>query len=114
MEAVDDLAAAVGVAEACRVLGVPRSSHYRARQAPTAALPPPKEHPVPARSLSVEERSAVRDLLNNERFQDCAPREVYATLLDEGIYLCSWRTMYRILAAADEVQERRDQLCRPS
>jgi putative transposase len=52
----------------------------------------------------------VRDVLNSPRFEDCAPREVYATLLDEAIYLCSWRTMYRILAAADEVRERRDQL----
>jgi putative transposase len=55
----------------------------------------------------------VRELLNSERFQDCAPREVYATLLDEATYLCSWRTMYRILAAADEVRERRAQLRRP-
>ena len=56
----------------------------------------------------------MRDVLNSERFQDCAVREVYATLLDEAIYLCSWRTMYRILAAADEVRERRDQLRRPT
>ena len=114
MEAVDDLAAAVGVAEACRVLGVPRSSHYRARQMPEAAPPAPIEYPIPARSLSAEERTAVRDVLNSPRFQDCAPREVYASLLDEQIYLCSWRTMYRILAAADEVRERRDQLRRPT
>lgn len=114
MEAVDELAAAVGVAEACHVLGVPRSTHYRTRQTLETPPPAPRERPVPARSLSSEERTAVRDLLNSERFQDDAPREVYATLLDEGIYLCSWRTMYRILAAADEVQERRDQLRRPS
>ena len=56
----------------------------------------------------------MRDVLNSPRFQDRAPREVYATLLDEQIYLCSWRTMYRILAAADEVRERRDQLRRPT
>jgi putative transposase len=49
-----------------------------------------------------------------ERFEDCAPREVYATLLDEGIYLCSWRTMYRILAVADEVRERRNQVQHPA
>ena len=114
MEAVDELAAAVGVAEACRVLGVPRSSHYRARQLSEAPPPAPSEHPTPARSLSAEERSAVRELLNSERFQDCAPREVYATLLDEQIYLCSWRTMYRILAVADEVRERRDQVRHPT
>jgi putative transposase len=78
-----------------------------------APLPASHERPIPARTLSAEERSAVRDVLNSERFQDCAPREVYATLLDEQTYLCSWRTMYRILAACDEVRERRDQLRRP-
>ena len=114
MDAVDELAAAVGVAESCRVLGVPRSSHYRGRQMPEAPPPAPIERPAPARSLSAEERTAVRDVLNSERFQDCAPREVYATLLDEQVYLCSWRTMYRILATADEVRERRDQVRRPT
>jgi putative transposase len=64
--------------------------------------------------LSAEERSAVRDVLNSPRFQDCAPRQVYATLLDEATYLCSWRTMYRILAASDEVRERRDQSRHPT
>jgi putative transposase len=111
MDAVDELAAAIGVAEACRVLGVPRSSWYRARQTPVT---PPPERPTPARALSAEERSTVRDVLNSPRFQDCAPRQVYATLLDEATYLCSWRTMYRILAAANEVRERRDQLRRPA
>lgn len=114
MEAVDELAAVVGVSEACRVLGVPRASHYRARQTPEAAPLAPHERPVPPRALSAEERDTVRQVLNSPRFQDCAPREVYATLLDEQIYLCSWRTMYRILMAADEVRERRDQLRRPT
>jgi putative transposase len=114
MEAVDDLAATVGVAEACRVLGVPRASHYRARLKLETPPPAPSERPHPARSLSTEERSVVREMLNSPRFQDCAPREVYATLLDEAIYLCSWRTMYRILATSDEVQERRDQLRHPT
>jgi putative transposase len=114
MDSVDELATALGVAEACRVLGVPRSSHYRARQMLTAPPRAPIERPTPVRTLSAEERSAVRDVLNSPRFQDCAVREVYATLLDEEIYLCSWRTMYRILAAADEVRERRDQVRRPT
>ncbi len=56
----------------------------------------------------------MREVLNSSRFQDCAVRQVYATLLDEATYLCSWRTMYRILAATDEVRERREQLHRPS
>ena len=56
----------------------------------------------------------MREVLNSERFQDCAPRQVYATLLDEATYLCSWRTMYRILAHSDQVRERRNQLRHPS
>lgn len=92
---------------------MPRSSYYRARLLPDA-LPAAPVRPAPARSLSVAERTNVRDLLNSPRFQDCAPREVYATLLDEGIYLCSWRTMYRILEVADEVRERRDQVRHPT
>ena len=111
MDAVADLAASLGVAQACQVLGVPRSRYYRGRQVPAAL---PKARPTPARALSGAEQSMVRDTLNSTRFQDCAPREVYATLLDEGAYLCSWRTMYRILAAADQVRERRDQLRHPA
>jgi len=114
MDAVDELAAAVGVAQACRVLGVPRSSHYRARQVSEAPPPAPRARPAPARALSAEECTIVREVLNSPRFQDCAVRQVYATLLDEAVYLCSWRTMYRILAAADEVPERRDQLHHPT
>jgi len=56
----------------------------------------------------------VRDVLNAERFADCTPREVYATLLDAGLYHCSWRTLYRILAAHAEVRERREQARHPS
>ena len=56
----------------------------------------------------------MRQILNSERFQDSAPREVYATLLDEGQYLCSWRTMYRVLDENDEVRERRNQLRHPN
>jgi putative transposase len=63
--------------------------------------------------LSLAERRAVLDQLHSDRFVDQAPAEVYATLLDEGVYLCSERTMYRLLAAADEVRERRDQARHP-
>ena len=55
----------------------------------------------------------VRQTLNSERFQDSSPRQVYATLLDEGIYYCSWRTMYRVLDEHQEVRERRNQLRHP-
>jgi putative transposase len=66
------------------------------------------------RALSAEEKAQVRETLNSPRFAEQAPREVYATLLDEGQYLCSWRQMYRILAENAEVRERRDQLRHPA
>jgi putative transposase len=113
MQAVEQLAPTFGVAQACRVLGVPRSSHYRAQHAQMDLPPEPPERPPSARALSAEERTTVREVLNSERFEECAPREVYATLLDEAIYLCSWRTMYRILHAHREVRERRNQLRHP-
>jgi putative transposase len=108
--ASEELAKSIGVSAACQALGVPRSSLYRARQPEKE----PKPRPTPERSLSEEEKVQVRQVLNSERFQDCAPRQVYATLLDEGIYLCHWRTMYRILAEHDEVRERRNQLQHPT
>jgi putative transposase len=91
-------------------LGLPRSSHYAARRPrpPTARVP----QALP-RALTVAEQAAVRDTLNSERFVDQAAREVYATLLDEGQYLCSVPTMYRILQANGEVQERRNQRRHP-
>lgn len=112
IELAEELGNHVGLTTACRVLGMPRSTLYRARQTPQPA--PPRERAPSPRALSQPERAAVRTLLNSERFQDQSPREVYATLLDEGTYLCSWRTMYRILAAYAEVRERRNQLRRPS
>ena len=108
--AAEELAPAVGVTTACASLEVPHSSLYRARQGAS----PPALRPTPERALSEAERVVVRDALNSERFQDAAPRQVYATLLDEEVYLCSWRTMYRILDACDEVRERRDQLQHPN
>jgi putative transposase len=113
MERVEALGKAVGVAKSCRVLGVPRSRLYRYRAVQEKLQKPlskPRFHP---RSLSREEKSQVRQTLNSERFQDQAPREIYATLLDEGQYLCHWRTMYRILDDYAEVRERRNLLTHP-
>jgi putative transposase len=107
--AAEELAPAVGITTACASLEVPRSSLYRARQ----DVSPPAPRPTPERALSEAERSMVRDTLNSERFQDSSPRQVYAALLDEGTYLCSWPTMYRILRAYEEVNERRNQLQHP-
>ena len=108
---VDELAGAVGTRDACRALGLPRASHYRRRR--DRHLGPPRPRPAPPRALSDHERAAVLDELHAERFLDAAPAAVYATLLDEGTYLASQRTMYRILAANAEVRERRDQLRHP-
>jgi putative transposase len=110
IQAAEKLAKDVGVAAACRALGVPRSSLYRARHPKPAAKP----RPTPERALSQAEKAAVRQELNSERFWDSSPRQVYATLLDEGTYLCHWRTMYRILDEHSEVRERRHQLQHPS
>ena len=110
MQSATQLGHQVGVARACRTLSVPRSSLYRSQQPQPSAKP----RPAPARTLRPEERDEVRQVLNSERFQDSSPRQVYATLLDEdGIYLCHWRTMYRILAEHDEVHERRNQRQHP-
>lgn len=114
MERVETLGKEVGVSRACDVLGLPRSRVYRYRAAQGEVeklLPKSKPHP---RSLSQEEKVQVRQTLNSERFQDQPPREVYATLLDEGRYLCHWRTMYRILDEYEEVRERRNQLTHPN
>ena len=78
-----------------------------------AAGRPAPSSPRPPRALTPEERQTVLDLLREPRFADLAPAEVYATLLDEGVYHCSIRTMYRILDDHAEVRERRDQLRHP-
>ena len=114
IEEVEKLGQEIGITKACQALVVPRSRIYRARTAHQETRIPvvkPKPHP---RSLRQDEKEQVRYILNSERFQDLAPREVYATLLDEGIYHCSWRTMYRILEAHNEIRERRNQLTHPN
>jgi len=75
---------------------------------------PLKIRPSPARALSPDERTIVRGVLHSTRFQDCAPAAIQATLLDEGQYLCSTRTMYRVLEQDGSTRERRDQLTHPA
>ena len=108
--AVQPLASQVGVAPACRALGVPRASFYR-RQRPAPGHRQPR--PKPARALRASERAHVLDVLASPRFVDRSPAEVVVTLLDEGRYLCAERTMYRILAANQPVRERRNQRSHP-
>jgi putative transposase len=112
-EAVLEVEPMLGTAPACRALGVPRASLYRRRR--PARLIERRPRRLPARALSELERSRVIELLHSDRFVDCSPAQVYATLLDEGRYLASERTMYRLLAARHGgVRERRDQLTHPA
>ena len=112
MAAALDVAGVVGMTRAAEAFDVPRANLYRARQ--PHPLGPPAPRPAPARALAADEHQAVLAMLHSERFVDVAPKAVYATLLDEGTYLCSWRTMYRVLAGAAEVRERRNQLRHPA
>ncbi len=110
IQSAEQLATCLGLTKACDLLSVPRSSVYRTRQ--PKARSKPKASPL--RALSAGERQQVLDTLNSQRFVDCAPRQIYATLLDQGRYLCSASTMYRILAEKSEIRERRNQLRHPA
>jgi len=111
-QAVEELTPIVGTRPACAALGVARATIYRRRRPPAPRMHTPR--PRPARALTVQEREAVHDVLTSERFIDSSPAQVWATLLDEGRYLCSERTMYRVLNERGEVRERRDQLRHPA
>jgi putative transposase len=110
--AVEELAPAVGTRPACRALGVAPATIYRRRKPPPPK--PRKPRPRPSRSLAPAEREQILEELRSERFVDRSPAQVWATLLDEGRYLASERTMYRLLAAHGEVRERRDQRSHPA
>jgi putative transposase len=99
----------------CQALDLPRASFYRHLAPPCDAFPLTSafEKPPHHRGLSPLEREAVLKALHSDRFVDMAPAAIYATLLDEGRYLCSIRTMYRILAASNQVRERRRQAVHP-
>ena len=97
----------VPVGRACDAVGLPRSTLYRSLR-PRLIGPKPNRR-QPPRRLEQQERDRVLAVLHEPRFEDQPPAEVYATLLDEGVYLASVRTMYRILAAAGETKERRAQ-----
>jgi putative transposase len=111
MIACQELSKKIGTASACRSLDLARPTYYRRLEPRIEETAAPR--PAPPRTLSVIERQAVLDVLHTDRFVDKAPTEVYATLLDEGTYHCSIRTMYRILDDAGEVRERRDQARHP-
>jgi putative transposase len=111
-ETVDELAPVIGTRPACRAVGASPATVYRRRNPPPPR--PARPRTPPARALTDGERQAVLAELNSERFADSSPAQVWATLLDEGTYLASERTMYRILAAEHgQVRERRAQLEHP-
>ena len=112
MQAVEQLAPRNGIQPTCAALGVARATLYRQRHGVRAAPAAAALQRSP-RALSAEERQAVLATLHSERFVDQAPAAIYAALLDAGTYLCSERTMYRLLEEAGEVRERRDQLRHP-
>ena len=111
--ASEELAPVLGSKAACEILGVARATLYRRRKPPAIKADGEAVRRQSPRALSEPERQAVLDVANSQRFADTAPGAIVATLLDEGDYLCSIRTMYRILADSGEVRERRNQLSHP-
>lgn len=110
-QSVCEIEPLIGTAPACRALGASRASVYRRRRPPRVRQPRPRR--PPPRALSDTERAGVLEQLNSPRFVDCSPAQVWATLLDEGTYLASERTMYRLLAGDGPVRDRRAQLSHP-
>ena len=111
MDAAETLGKEVGLPRACKAMEVSRATLYRRHRRPSRDCQP--RRPCSPRALSREQRQEVKNTLYSDRFSDKAPREVYATLLDEGQYLCSVRTMYRLLREDQASRERRNQLRHP-
>lgn len=112
MKVTESLSKEVNIHQACAALAVPRASFYR-WQDREENDEKKRQWPVPPLALSGKEEAAVLEILHENRFVDQAPYEIYNALLDEGNYLCSVRTMYRILEKNKEVRERRNQLSHP-
>jgi putative transposase len=106
-----EMAAVTGTKRACQLLGKPRATHYRRLRPKLAGPRAPR--PAPGNKLSPAERAGVLAILHHESFVDKSVAQVWATLLDEGSYLCSESTMYRILREAGGVRERRRQATHP-
>jgi putative transposase len=112
MNATLELSQKTNIKTACAALNVNHASFYRTK-APRSNKSG-CQRPRPPLALDSNEEQYLLDMLHSERFMDLSPYQIYASLLDEGIYLCSIRTMYRILACHGELRERRNQLCRPN
>jgi len=116
-EAIGLLAPRIGTRAACAAAGVPQATWYRRHRASPAPPRPaavPHRDRVQPRALAAAERRAILDMLHSARFADTAPAEAWATLLDEGIYLGSVSTFYRVLREAGENRERRAQAAHPA
>lgn len=107
-----DLEVATSTKRACDLLGASRATLYRRRNpAPPST---PKARPAPSNKLTEAERQQILTVLRSPEYCDLAPAQVWARLLDDGVYLCSIRTMYRLLAIAGENRERRRQRTHPA
>ena len=113
VETVKALIPITGVRAACKVVGLPRATYYRSQRAKKEQQQKRKKRAPNKRRLSNEEREEILAVLYSERFCDLSPRQIYATLLDEGVYLCHWRMMYIILCYYRGIRERRNQLTHP-
>jgi putative transposase len=110
--AFDELVSVTSTKQACRLLGKPRATHYRRQRPPVAG--PPRPRPAPPNKLTEAERQHILTVLRSPEYCDLAPAQVWARLLDDGVYLCSISTMYRLLAIAGENRERRRQRTHPA
>ena len=111
---MDELKEVIGISRACTALDFARSSYYQAKGGSDKLRSDEPAPPKPQRrALTPQERQEILEVCDSERFCDVSPREIYATLLDEGVYLASIPTFYRILADNDQVKERRSIAKRP-
>jgi putative transposase len=109
---LDDLTAVTSMKQACALLGASRATRYRRRRPPVQGPPAPR--PAPPNKLTEAERQRVLAVLRSSEYCDLAPAQIWARLLDDGVYLCSISTMYRLLAVAGENRERRRQRTHPA
>jgi len=110
--AFSELVALTSTARACALVGKTRATHYRHQRPPVQGPPAPR--PAPPNKLTEGERQRILSLLRSPEYCDLAPAQVWARLLDDGVYLCSISTMYRLLVIAGENRERRRQRTHPA
>ena len=109
---VEQVALAHGVSPACRALAVSRAGVYRRRRRLREPVAVPRRAP-PARAYALDERRQILEVVNSERFRDSSVRQIVFTCQDEGLYLASPRTVYRMLERVGARGERRNHLIHP-